>query len=72
RKEENKAKRSQKRQDIIKQVSMVKKWGRGVIAKIAANLGRTIGAVRSMLSVLTKKGLLVRIKRGQYAVPVQS
>jgi predicted transcriptional regulator of viral defense system len=47
---------------------MVKEWGRGVIAKIASNLGRTVGAVRQMLSVLTKKGLLIRIRRGQYAV----
>jgi hypothetical protein len=60
--------RSQKRQDLIRQVSMVKEWGRGVIAKIASNLGRTVGAVRQMLSVLTKKGLLIRIRRGQYAV----
>jgi hypothetical protein len=60
--------RNQKRQDLIRQVSMVKEWGRGVIAKIAANLGRKVSAVRQMLSVLTKEGLLVRIKRGQYSV----
>ncbi|OAD23900.1 hypothetical protein THIOM_000256 [Candidatus Thiomargarita nelsonii] len=64
----NKTKRSQKRLDLIKQVSMIKTWGRGVIAKIAANLGRTVGAVRSMLSVLNKVGLLVRVRRGQYSV----
>ncbi|MEN8220098.1 MAG: hypothetical protein ABFS56_27860 [Pseudomonadota bacterium] len=64
---ERRQKRSQKRLDLIKQVSMIKSWGRGVIAKIAANLDRTIGAVRSMLSVLTKEGLLVRIRRGQYS-----
>ncbi|MEN8220971.1 MAG: hypothetical protein ABFS56_32390 [Pseudomonadota bacterium] len=57
-----------KRQELLNQVSQIKTWGRGVIAKIAANLGRKIGAVRQMLSVLTKTGLLVRIRRGQYAV----
>ncbi|MEN8216248.1 MAG: hypothetical protein ABFS56_07695 [Pseudomonadota bacterium] len=57
-----------KRQALLNAVSKIQTWGRGVIAKIAANLGRTIGAVRSMLSVLTKKGLLVRIRRGQYAL----
>jgi predicted transcriptional regulator of viral defense system len=67
-KETKKTERGQKRLELIKQVSMVKKWGRGVIATIAANLGRTVGAVRQMLSVLTKEGLLVRIRRGQYSV----
>jgi hypothetical protein len=57
-----------KRQALIKQVSMIKTWGRGVIAKIAENLGRKVGAVRQMLSVLTKKGLLVRTRRGHYTV----
>jgi hypothetical protein len=57
-----------KRLALLKQVSKIKSWGRGVIAKIAENLGRKIGAVRQMLSVLTKKGLLVRIQRGHYAV----
>jgi hypothetical protein len=61
------AKMTPKRQALITQVSKIKTWGRGVIAKIAANLGRKIGAVRQMLSVLTKIGLLVRIRRGQYA-----
>ncbi|TGO02772.1 hypothetical protein PN36_19440 [Candidatus Thiomargarita nelsonii] len=65
---EREVNRSQKRLDLIKQISMIKTWGRGVIAKIATNLGRKIGAIRSMLSVLTKEGLLVRIQRGQYAV----
>jgi hypothetical protein len=60
------AKMTPKRQALITQVSKIKTWGRGVIAKIAANLGRKIGAVRQMLSVLTKIGLLVRIRRGQY------
>jgi predicted transcriptional regulator of viral defense system len=59
---------TQKRQDLIEQVKMIKTWGRGIIAKIAANLERTIGAVRQMLSVLTKQGILVRIQRGQYTV----
>jgi hypothetical protein len=37
-------------------------WGRGMIAKIDSRvLGRTVGAVRSMLCVLTKEGLLVRV-----------
>jgi hypothetical protein len=68
-KEELKAiKITPKRQALIEQVSKIKTWGRGVIAKIASNLGRKIGAVRQMLSVLTKKGLLVRIRRGQYAL----
>jgi hypothetical protein len=57
-----------KRQELLNQVKKIKTWGRGVIAKIASNLGRKIGAVRQMLSVLTKKGLLVRIRRGQYAL----
>ncbi|MEN8217934.1 MAG: hypothetical protein ABFS56_16510 [Pseudomonadota bacterium] len=57
-----------KRRRLLEQVSKIKTWGRGVIAKIAENLGRKVGAVRQMLSVLTKKGLLVRIQRGQYAV----
>jgi hypothetical protein len=57
-----------KRKRLLEQVNMVTSWGRGVIAKIAENLGRTVGAVRQMLSVLTKLGLLVRIKRGHYAV----
>ncbi|MEN8217689.1 MAG: hypothetical protein ABFS56_15240 [Pseudomonadota bacterium] len=57
-----------KRQDLLSQISKIKSWGRGVIAKIATNLGRKVGAVRQMLSVLTKKGLLVRIRRGQYAL----
>jgi hypothetical protein len=61
------AKMTPKRQALITQISKIKTWGRGVIAKIAANLGRKIGAVRQMLSVLTKIGLLVRIRRGQYA-----
>ncbi|MEN8220099.1 MAG: hypothetical protein ABFS56_27865 [Pseudomonadota bacterium] len=61
------AKMTPKRQALLTQVSKIKTWGRGVIAKIAANLGRKIGAVRQMLSVLTKNGLLVRIRRGQYA-----
>jgi predicted transcriptional regulator len=65
--ERNTAKMTPKRQALITQVSKIKTWGRGVIAKIAANLGRKIGAVRQMLSVLTKIGLLVRIRRGQYA-----
>ncbi|MEN8221209.1 MAG: hypothetical protein ABFS56_33640 [Pseudomonadota bacterium] len=57
-----------KRLGLLDEVSKIKTWGRGVIAKIAANLGRKVGAVRQMLSVLTKKGLLVRIQRGQYAL----
>jgi hypothetical protein len=61
------AKMTPKRQALINQISKIKTWGRGVIAKIAAKLGRKIGAVRQMLSVLTKIGLLVRIRRGQYA-----
>ncbi|MEN8217105.1 MAG: hypothetical protein ABFS56_12205 [Pseudomonadota bacterium] len=68
-KEEFKAvKITPKRQELLNQVSKIKTWGSGVIAKIASNLGRKIGAVRQMLSVLTKKGLLVRIRRGQYAL----
>lgn len=59
---------TQKRQALLEEVKKATTWGRGVIAKIAANLGRKIGAVRQMLSVLTKKGLLVRIRRGQYAL----
>jgi len=65
---EREVKRTQKRRDLIKQISLIKTWGRGVIAKIASVLGRKVGAIRSMLSVLTKEGLLVRIQRGQYAV----
>jgi hypothetical protein len=57
-----------KRRKLLEQVNMIKTWGRGVIAKIAENLGRKIGAVRQMLSVLTKIGLLVRIRRGHYVV----
>ncbi|MEN8221248.1 MAG: hypothetical protein ABFS56_33845 [Pseudomonadota bacterium] len=57
-----------KRQELLNQVSKIKTWDRGIIAKIAANLRRKVGAVRHMLSVLTKKGLLVRIRRGQYAL----
>jgi hypothetical protein len=57
-----------KRRELLNQVSKIKTWGSGVIAKIASNLGRKVGAVRQMLSVLTKKGLLVRIRRGQYAL----
>ncbi|MEN8219569.1 MAG: hypothetical protein ABFS56_25105 [Pseudomonadota bacterium] len=57
-----------KRQELLTQVNKIKAWGRGVIAKIAENLGRKVGAIRQMLSVLTKKGLLVRIRRGQYAL----
>ncbi|MEN8220963.1 MAG: hypothetical protein ABFS56_32350 [Pseudomonadota bacterium] len=57
-----------KRQELLDQVNKIKTWGRGVIAKIASDLGRKVGAVRQMLSVLTKKGLLVRIRRGQYAL----
>ncbi|MEN8216690.1 MAG: hypothetical protein ABFS56_10015 [Pseudomonadota bacterium] len=64
-----KVKITPKRQRLLDEISKIKTWGRGVIAKIAANLGRKIGAVRQMLSVLTKKGLLVRIRRGQYALP---
>ncbi|MEN8219840.1 MAG: hypothetical protein ABFS56_26525 [Pseudomonadota bacterium] len=62
------AKMTPKRRDLIKQISMIETWGRGVIAKIATKLGRKIGAVRQMLSVLTKNGLLVRVRRGQYAL----
>ncbi len=43
-----------------------------VIARIASDLGRKVGAVRQMLSVLAKKCLLVRVRRGQYALPSQS
>jgi hypothetical protein len=57
-----------KRRELLNQISKIKTWSRGVIAKIASNLGRKVGAVRQMLSVLTKKGLLVRIGRGQYAL----
>lgn len=60
--------REQKREDLIRKVRTIKKWGRGIIAQIAKDLGRTVGAVRSMLSVLTKEGLLIRVRRGQYAV----
>jgi predicted transcriptional regulator len=68
-KEEFKAvKITPKRQELLNQVNKIKTWGRGVIAKIASNLGRKVGAVRQMLSVLTKKGLLIRIRRGQYAL----
>jgi hypothetical protein len=68
-KEELKAvKITPKRRELLSQVSKIKTWSRGVIAKIASNLGRKVGAVRQMLSVLTKKGLLVRIRRGQYAL----
>ncbi|MEN8220619.1 MAG: hypothetical protein ABFS56_30565 [Pseudomonadota bacterium] len=62
------AKTTPKRLALIEQVSKMKTWGRGVIAKIAANLGRKVGAIRQMLSVLTKNGLLVRVRRGQYSV----
>ncbi|MEN8221379.1 MAG: hypothetical protein ABFS56_34570 [Pseudomonadota bacterium] len=68
-KKRNTAKMTPKRQALITQVSKIKTWGRGVIAKIdSCVLGRKIGAVRQMLSVLTKNGLLVRIQRGQYSV----
>jgi aromatic ring hydroxylase len=60
--------REQKREDLIRKVRTIKKWGRGIIAQIAKDLGRTVGAVRSMLSVLTKEGILIRVRRGQYAV----
>jgi hypothetical protein len=66
--ERKKPKLTPKRKMLLEQVNMVRSWGRGVIAKIAENLGRKVGAVRQMLSVLTKIGLLVRIKRGHYAV----
>jgi predicted transcriptional regulator of viral defense system len=66
--EKKKPKLTPKRKMLLEQVNMVRSWGRGVIAKIAENLGRKVGAVRQMLSVLTKIGLLVRIKRGHYAV----
>ncbi|MEN8216731.1 MAG: hypothetical protein ABFS56_10225 [Pseudomonadota bacterium] len=62
------AKLTPKRKMLLEQVNMIKTWGRGVIAKIAENLGRKVGAVRQMLSVLTKTGLLVRIQRGHYVV----
>ncbi|MEN8217299.1 MAG: hypothetical protein ABFS56_13205 [Pseudomonadota bacterium] len=60
------AKMTPKRQALLSQISKIKTWGRGVIAKIAENLGRKVGAVRQMLSVLAKNGLLVRVRRGQY------
>ncbi|MEN8219841.1 MAG: hypothetical protein ABFS56_26530 [Pseudomonadota bacterium] len=62
------SKRGQKRRDLIKQISMIETWERGVFAKIATNLGRTVSAVRQMCAVLTKKGLLVRVRRGVYSV----